>query len=174
MKKKFKIGKYSFTYLGCGTDKAHKKRLFSNIVKEDRGYHSDCWIWQGATTSIGYGQFSYKSKPTSAHRVAFILTNGEIREGHIIAHRCDVRNCINPEHLFACTVLDNVRDRDQKNRTYGVVVKYGGKVYKSIKELNRQEFPDVKYHKLWYWITTRGKLVKQVEILKTSKLSKLH
>ena len=31
-------------------------------------------------------------------------------------HRCDVPNCIKPEHLFLGTVADNNADRDRKGR----------------------------------------------------------
>jgi hypothetical protein len=33
-----------------------------------------------------------------------------------ICHKCDVRNCINPDHLFIGTQLDNIADMDAKGR----------------------------------------------------------
>lgn len=34
----------------------------------------------------------------------------------MVLHRCDVRRCFNPEHLFLGTHKDNMEDRDSKGR----------------------------------------------------------
>jgi hypothetical protein len=51
-----------------------------------------------------------------AHRAAWTLFVGEIPNGMNVLHRCDVRNCINPDHLFIGTQQDNVADMIKKKR----------------------------------------------------------
>jgi hypothetical protein len=56
-------------------------------------------------------------KMLRAHRVAWELNNGPIPEGVEICHRCDNPPCCNPDHLFAGTKADNMRDMSRKGRS---------------------------------------------------------
>lgn len=54
------------------------------------------------------------------HRVSWELTYGPIPDGRFVLHRCDVRTCINPDHLFLGSHKDNMRDMAVKRRSaYG-------------------------------------------------------
>ena len=76
--------------------------------------NSGCWLWiagmQGA-----YGWFWNRS-PELAHRVAWTFHRGDIPEGSHVLHRCDTPLCVNPDHLFLGTQVDNNRDREAKGR----------------------------------------------------------
>lgn len=75
-----------------------------------------CWLWTGALYRLGYGHAYLLGKQQLAHRIAWILAFGEIPQGMLVCHRCDVRNCVNPEHLFLGTHKDNTRDMLRKGR----------------------------------------------------------
>ncbi len=75
-----------------------------------------CWYWTGYCKPNGYGQFAVAREPIYAHRMAWILTNGEIPDGLHVLHRCDIRPCVRPLHLFLGTAKDNLDDAIAKKR----------------------------------------------------------
>jgi len=76
-----------------------------------------CWLWNGTITPEGYGQFGCNGKYYRAHRASWEVFVGPIPEYIDVLHSCDVRNCINQDHLFLGTDADNAADRARKGRS---------------------------------------------------------
>ena len=78
---------------------------------------SGCWLWRGAPSKKGYGTFARtKHDRCLAHRYLWERDNGSLPPGRILLHRCDVPNCVNPQHLRLGTRADNNRDMYAKGR----------------------------------------------------------
>src|SRR5262252_1158888 len=71
----------------------------------------ECWIWTGYLTPQGYGMFRIGRWHGAAHRWAYEHWKGPIPAYQILRHTCDVRSCVNPEHLLAGYDSDNAGDR---------------------------------------------------------------
>lgn len=62
----------------------------------------------GSVDSSGYGKFYCNGKTYGAHRLAFLLANGEWPE--VCCHKCHNRKCVRPYHLYNGTHESNVID----------------------------------------------------------------
>lgn len=78
----------------------------------------DCWLWTGTRDRIGYGHLGARwARPdTLAHRISWRIANGPIPHGLMVLHKCDVRPCVNPDHLYLGTQKENARDRHERGR----------------------------------------------------------
>lgn len=89
--------------------------FWNRVEKKESG----CWEWCGSITPQGYGAFFWFGKLSNAHRFSWLISNGEIKNGLWVLHKCDNRKCVNPSHLFLGTAKDNAVDASNKGRLTG-------------------------------------------------------
>ena len=84
---------------------ADKKRFWDKVDKS-----GDCWLWTTGLQTKGYGQFELNRGKRTAHRLSYMLCIGPIPTGLLVCHNCNVKHCVNPEHLYLATNQQNCQD----------------------------------------------------------------
>ena len=77
---------------------------------------SGCWIWVGSTGWGKYGKHRHLGIIKPSHRTSWEIYKGAIPIGMLVLHKCDVKLCVNPDHLFLGTPKDNMLDKCRKGR----------------------------------------------------------
>jgi hypothetical protein len=95
-------------------------RLYSHLDLSDP---EGCWLWTARRNPVnGYGQTNLQGQEVTAHRALWLVTYGPIPPRTDVCHRCDVRPCCRPDHLFLGTRAENAIDCVLKGRhTHAVV-----------------------------------------------------
>lgn len=86
-------------------------RLLSKAVQV-----GECWEWQGAQSSSGYGNTYVQGKYVNAHTAIFKLFGGVLQAGHYVVHSCDNKLCINIKHLSDGSPAENTKQALDRNR----------------------------------------------------------
>ena len=100
----------------CLTDRQRRKKIFKSHVLIDS---NGCWIYQTKPNISGYCTSSIDSKSMGAHRASYILFKGDIPEGLVVDHLCNVKRCVNPDHLEAKTQAENLKRVPNWGRNHG-------------------------------------------------------
>lgn len=89
-------------------------RFWSKVAIGDA---DDCWPWLAGKFANGYGAFSVGGNTIRAHRFAYQSYFGAVPSELVARHTCDNRPCCNPRHIIPGTQIENVADRDVRQRT---------------------------------------------------------
>lgn len=82
-----------------------------------RDPQTGCILWTGFACKQGYVRTWYNGQDgVLLHRIAYESAFGPFDQSLKVCHRCDVRRCFNPEHLFLGTQKDNLQDMFTKGR----------------------------------------------------------
>ena len=87
-------------------------KLRANTVVGSGG----CMLWIGYIQPNGYGYVNVGCAKAPAHRLALVLSGVFVPRGMDVCHTCDVRNCVNPAHLYVGTRKQNMADCSARNR----------------------------------------------------------
>jgi hypothetical protein len=91
-------------------------RFIKFLSKPDK---NGCINWLGYKTSFGYGRFKLDTKSILAHRFSYRINIGPIINGFDVLHHCDNPSCVNHEHLYLGTDMDNSSDKRLRGRLPG-------------------------------------------------------
>jgi hypothetical protein len=91
-----------------------EQRFWEKVIKAE---NDQCWEWQAATDDDGYGIFGIEGcTAAKAHRVSYEWATG-IKPGDLkVLHHCDNPPCVNPQHLYLGTPMDNMQDKIARGR----------------------------------------------------------
>jgi hypothetical protein len=98
-------------------DNEQKKRFYSKVSIPWDNMVFGCWEWTAGRTRHNYGAFYLNSRTLPAHRVSYLLWNGQF-PNNFACHECDNPCCVNPLHLWDGTPKENTNDMILKGRKH--------------------------------------------------------
>jgi hypothetical protein len=118
------------------------RHKFWDMVSDQSDPHV-CWEHQGNTQNSGYVNWWYRSNSEldlagkqriryiTAHRFSALIEPrfSNTTNDYCVLHRCDNRRCVNPNHLFLGSQLDNIRDMWNKGRQKDLPILQGADNY---------------------------------------------
>ena len=120
----YKKKKEGFVFGKAGRPANTPEVLWNKVDKRGK---DECWPWKGHLSKKGYGRFNLGRHGTRlglendsvilAHRLAFLLANGELDPDLMVLHSCDFPACCNSKHLRQGPAAENSHDMASRDRS---------------------------------------------------------
>jgi hypothetical protein len=91
--------------------------------------NTGCWLWVGSYCSEGYGLIWRGARALRAHRISHEHFKGPCGD-LMVRHTCDVRCCVNPDHLLLGTAKDNFDDMVQRGNPHPAFLGIGRHLFR--------------------------------------------
>lgn len=79
--------------------------------------NTGCWLWtKSLFKNTHYARIHIGKKTVAAHRASYESFKGPIPSGLSVCHSCDIRYCVNPDHLWIGNNFDNMQDASKKGK----------------------------------------------------------
>jgi hypothetical protein len=93
--------------------------VIERIHRQSSPHLNGCRIWEGKKNMHGYGMVKIAKKEHRAHRIVFYALHPNTNPQLVVRHKCDNPACVNPQHLEAGTVQENMMDMVKRGRHRG-------------------------------------------------------
>lgn len=115
--------------------------------------NSGCHLWMSCLDTRGYGYMMYveterPKRKVRAHRISWELANKiKLTSKEMVLHRCNVRSCVNEDHLYVGDYKDNYNDTVKAGNNSPPPISFGSKNpaaklnKKKVKEILRSNLP---------------------------------
>lgn len=100
----------------CPADNRIISDLQRFFAKVDILPESGCWQWQGYRDQKGYGQFKFNGRVVWCHRFIYEVLVKFLEDGQQVHHKCTNTGCVNPAHLEAVTMEENLKEENSRQR----------------------------------------------------------
>lgn len=101
------------------SDPRYDQMVLARLLDHSYDAPNGCRRWKRTHTPTGYGITIYRGASNNVHRIMYQIHHGvRLTTEQYVLHRCDVRDCINPAHLWLGTAKDNNIDCAKKGRHY--------------------------------------------------------
>lgn len=109
-------------------------------AKVNKGGPDDCWLFIAKSEWGEYKGFWNGTKFGGAHRFSLELKlKRKLEKGECALHTCDNKHCVNPNHLWVGSNMDNSRDMVKKGRKEKGADVYGAKLTdKKVRKIRKQ------------------------------------
>lgn len=93
-----------------------RENPFSRLYRKSAVKENGCIEYTGSKDVHGYGRFKIGGRQLGAHKVSYILHEGDYDESLELGHSCDNPACINPKHMSPMTHAENIQQSMDRGR----------------------------------------------------------